>query len=262
MRRTTRRPVTAALAAALALLGGCVPTSASSQEGPARGPAPAPGADTATVVLLHGLGRTALSMRPMERALEAAGYRVVNLGYPSRERSIPELVDTVRAAVDACCAGETVHFVTHSLGGILVRAYADRHGAARIGRVVMLSPPNAGSELVDRLAGIPPVDWLLGPAFLQLGTDSAGVPGSLGPPAFEVGIITGEATLNPLFSWWIPGPDDGKVSVASARLEGADDFLVVPYSHAFIMRNDEVVRQVLSFLGTGRFLEDTADPPR
>ena len=220
------------------------------------GAAPVPPAgDTQTVILLHGLGRTPGSMRPMEEALRERGYRVVNLGYPSRERSIPELADSLDAALEACCQGETLHFVTHSLGGILVRTYAELHGADRIGRVVMLSPPNAGSELVDRLERVGPVAWILGPAFMQLGTDSSDVPVALGPPAVDVGIITGDATLNPLFSWWLPGEDDGKVSVESARLEGAEDFLVVPYSHAFIMRREEVILQVAEFLRNGRFLD-------
>lgn len=222
---------------------------------------PAPGARPGAgerVILLHGLGRTPHSMRPLEDALVAEGYRVVNLGYPSRERSVHALVDTVAAALTACCGEDRLHFVTHSLGGILVRAYADRHGDERIGRVVMLSPPNAGSELVDRLGGLAPLEWLLGPAFLELGTDTTALPPRLGPPAFKVGIITGDGSLNPLFSWWLPGPDDGKVTVASARLEGAEDFLVVPYGHTFIMRRDEVIRQVLAFLATGRFMEDPA----
>ncbi|HSH46653.1 MAG TPA: hypothetical protein VK966_12485, partial [Longimicrobiales bacterium] len=164
------------------------------------------------------------------------------------------LTDTVAAALAACCAGARLHFVTHSLGGILVRAYAAEHGAERIGRVVMLSPPNHGSEVVDRLEGVPFLERVLGPAAVQLGTGD-GVPDLLGPPEFELGIITGDASLNPLFSWWIPGPDDGKVSVASARLEGADDFLVLPANHTFIMREDEVVRQILAFLETGAFTD-------
>lgn len=210
-------------------------------------------ADSPTVVLLHGLGRTAESMRPVEDALTGAGYRVVNLGYPSRDAPIPALVDTVAAALDRCCgAGEPVHFVTHSLGGILVRGYADRYGAARVGRVIMLSPPNHGSEVVDRLVGLPVLEWVLGPAAEQLGVTD-GVPTVLGPPEFELGIITGDASVNPLFSWWIPGPDDGKVSVESARLDGADAFLVLPYTHTFIMRKQEVIDEILSFLETGAF---------
>lgn len=211
--------------------------------------------DTGTVVLLHGLGRTPASMRPLADALESAGYRVVNPGYPSRDRPVVELVDTLSAVLDACCPATAgpVDFVTHSMGGILVRAYVDRHGAERVGRVVMLSPPNRGSEVADRLGEIPVFEWILGPAASQLGTDSTDIWSGLGAPEFEVGIITGDASTNPLFSWWIPGPDDGKVSVESARLEGAAGFLVVPHAHTFIMRQADVIEQVLAFLGTGRF---------
>lgn len=230
---------------------------------PATALLPAPGAaqeasapDRATVVLLHGLGRTPLSMRPMERSLEEEGFRVVNLGYPSRREPMDALVDSLGAALAACCAeAERIHFVTHSLGGILVRSYVRSHGAARIGRVVMLSPPNAGSEVVDRLEGLGALEWLLGPTFAGLGTDSTALPARLGPPEFEVGVITGERSVNPLFSRWLPGPDDGAVTVESARLPGAAAFLVVPYSHTFIMRKEEVIEQVTSFLRSGRFVE-------
>jgi triacylglycerol lipase len=229
----------------------CAEARASSS--PAAFPAPA---DSPTVVLLHGLGRTGASMRPMQEALEGAGYRVVNLGYPSRRHPIGALTDSVHAALRGCCADAgPLHFVTHSLGGILVRAYAEDHGAGGIGRVVMLSPPNRGSEVVDRLDDLPVFEWILGPAALQLGTDAAGVAVGLGPPPFDVGIIMGDASLNPLFSWWLPGPDDGAVSVESARLDGADDFLVVPYTHTFIMRREDVITQVLAFLHDGRFQE-------
>ncbi len=247
----------------LALLAALL-TGSACAEVEASGGAPvwAAPTDSPTVVVLHGLGRTAASMGPLEHALRAEGYRVVNLGYPSRHHGVDGLVDTVHAALETCCAtAGPLHFVTHSLGGILVRAYAERHGHERIGRVVMLSPPNQGSEIVDRLDGLPIFEWILGPAALQLGADGGGATIDLGPPRFEVGIITGDASFNPLFSWWLPGPDDGKVSVESARLEGADGFLVVPYTHTFIMRKEDVITQVLSFLRDGRFLEP-AEPQR
>lgn len=251
----------AGMAAALLVMG----AAGSAHDGAGSDVTPAgwqPAIDSPTVVILHGLGRTAGSMRPLEAVLRAEGYRVVNLGYPSRHHGVDALTDTVEAALEACCAkAGPLHFVTHSLGGILVRAYAERHGHEGIGRVVMLSPPNQGSEVVDRLDALPVFEWILGPAALQLGTDSTGVAVELGPPPFEVGIITGEVSFNPLFSWWLPGPDDGKVSVESARLEGAEGFLVVPYTHAFIMRKEDVITQVLSFLRDGRFLEP-ADPAR
>jgi len=229
---------------------------------PAPAPVPAqsaaPDSTRGTVVLLHGLGRTHRSMDALERTLVAEGWRVVNLGYPSRHHTVHELVDTVAAALESCCAADPgpIHFVTHSLGGILVRGYREAHGRERIGRVVMLSPPNQGSEVVDELPESL-LELVLGPAAVQLGTDTGSVLHRLPPADFEVGVITGDATLNPLFSWWLPGDDDGKVTVESARLEGADDFLVVPYSHTWIMSRERVIEQVLAFPETGRFIHGT-----
>lgn len=260
----------ALLLGALLLAPGCTPPTPVSTSAPAAGHGvpthpllsidhlaePAPDTLTQTVILLHGLGRTHRSMRAMERSLEEAGYRVVNLGYPSRHHPVATLVDTLAAELDACCAAAPapLHFVTHSLGGILLRAYHQAHGGDRIGRVVMLSPPNHGSEVVDRLPE-PLLELLMGPAALQLGTGPGSVLTRLGPAEFELGIITGDATLNPLFSWWLPGEDDGKVSVQSARLEGAEDFLVVPYSHTWLMQREQVIEQALRFLHSGRFAE-------
>ncbi len=213
-------------------------------------------ADRGTVVLLHGLGRTHRSMRPVEDALVERGYRVVNLGYPSRTRTWPELVEVLAAAVRECCESRDapVHFVTHSMGGILLRAYLAGDEVDRLGRVVMLSPPNQGTRVVDRLPD-ELLELVLGPASVRLGTDSSSVPLRLGPVDFELGVITGDVSLNPLFSHWLPGDDDGAVSVESAWVEGTDDFLVVPYTHTFIMRRDEVILQVLAFLEWGRFLD-------
>lgn len=219
-------------------------------------PYPAPAEETgATVVLLHGLGRSQWSMVRMAWALEDEGYRVVNLGYPSRDHTVGTLADTLAAELEACCAGaDTLHFVTHSLGGILVRIWAHETSPTNLGRVVMLSPPNQGTGVVDRLPD-ELLKLVLGPAAVQLGTDSSSVPVRLPPVDFELGIIAGDATLNPLFSWWLAGQDDGLVPVASARVEGADDFLVVPYSHTFIMQRGRVIEEVLAFLETGSFRE-------
>ncbi len=212
--------------------------------------------DRGTVVLLHGLGRTHRSMRPVEAALLDEGYRVVNFGYPYRTHTWDELVDTVGAVLNACCAepGGPVHFVTHSMGGLLVRAHLAEHALPGLGRVVMLSPPNQGTEVVNRL----PEDLLrlvLGPASVQLGTGPGSVPIQLGPVDFELGVITGDASINPLFSYWLAGDDDGTVPVRSAWVQGTDDFLIVPYTHTFIMRKDEVILQILAFLETGHFVD-------
>jgi pimeloyl-ACP methyl ester carboxylesterase len=209
-----------------------------------------------TVVLLHGLARSSDSMSKMSQALEAAGYHVCNVSYPSREHPIEVLTrDFVLPTVRACMVNPTdeVHFVTHSLGGIVVRQLAKSAPELKIGRVVMLSPPNHGSEVVDQLGELALFKFINGPAGLELGTDRESVPQSLGAPSFQLGIITGDRTINLLLSLLIPGPDDGKVSIESAKLDGMAGFCVVPASHPFIMKNELAIEQTLVFLANGAF---------
>jgi hypothetical protein len=187
--------------------------------------------------------------------LSDAGLRVVNVGYPSKAEPLEALVDRLAAELEACCADRLrdVHFVTHSMGGVLVHMYLSEADRPHRGRVVMLAPPSQGSEIVDAFSDSPLLRRWLGPAGVQLGTDTTSVPNRLGAPRFELGIIAGDATLNPISSWIIPGPDDGKVSVERARAEGAADFLVLPATHTFIMNRADVAEQTAHFLRTGRF---------
>ena len=211
------------------------------------------------VVLLHGLARTAMSMNPMQRALVEAGFETANIDYPSREYRIEELARiAVPEGLEACRAKESVeriHFVTHSLGGILLRQYLSEETIAELGRVVMLGPPNQGSAAVDELRDLPGFDWLNGPAGLQLGKGAESVPLQLGPATFELGVIAGNQTIDPITSSVLENPDDGRVSVADTRLEGMADFVEVDHSHAFMMRMAEPIRLTIRFLKNGTFSE-------
>ncbi|MEX2488943.1 MAG: alpha/beta fold hydrolase, partial [Pseudomonadales bacterium] len=151
------------------------------------------------VVLLHGLARTSNSMNRLEAALEQSGYDVINFDYPSRHRAVEELARTVIPEVIKRCEDKqtrSINFVTHSLGGILVRYYFERHDPAQVDRVVMLGPPNKGSEVVDNLEDMPGFELLNGPAGMQLGTGEDDIPAGLGPVNFELGVIAGTRSIN------------------------------------------------------------------
>ncbi|MCH7939713.1 MAG: alpha/beta fold hydrolase [Candidatus Marinimicrobia bacterium] len=206
-------------------------------------------------VLLHGLARTNLSMGRLATKLRSRSYRVHNLNYPSTAHTIEVLADqTLHKVVGPLIeeGGPLIHFVSHSIGGIIIRYYLKHHKVPNLGRVVMLAPPNQGSELADILRDSF-YQTLSGPAVGQLGTGPDSMPLNLGPVDFEVGVITGNRSINPLGARLFDGPSDGIVAVERAKVAGMSDFLVLPHSHTFIMLRKGVVDQVIHFLEEGRF---------
>lgn len=198
-------------------------------------------------------------MRPVERLLIARGFDVLNHDYPSTTATIPVLAEGIADRLATYRPGEALDFVTHSLGGVLLRfaVAAELLPQSRVRRVVMLGPPNAGSELADELPRLPLVGPLYrrftGPTGIQLGTTADSLPAQLPPVPFEAGIIAGTRSFNPFFSAILGGPSDGKVRVDRAGVAGMADFVTVPYWHPLLMRPAAVHALILRFLEHGTF---------
>ena len=206
------------------------------------------------VVVLHGLNRTSRAMEKMAAALAQEGYTVLNCNYPSRTASIATLAEGVHQDITPYLAdAEAVHFVTHSMGGIVLRQMLQEHPLPNMGRAVMLAPPNQGSELTDALGAWRVYRWVNGPSGDELGTTTNSIHHRLGTPEFPLGVIAGDRTLNPLYSWIIPGADDGKVAIERTKVEGMADFRCLHVTHTWMMRNPQVIRQTIHFLKNACF---------
>ncbi len=219
-------------------------------------PPPADTPPRETVILLHGLARSTRSMRHMQKALTEAGYRVYTLDYPTTENDVKQLADDHLAPLIVRCQFANparIHFVAHSLGNIVLRQYFRDHQLHNAGRLVMLGPPSQGSEVVDKLGAFALFDWINGPAGQQLGTGTNALPATLPATPLETGVIAGSHSINWILSGLIPGPDDGKVAIARTRFKGMQDFITVPVSHPFLMRDREVIGLTLQFLRKGTF---------
>ncbi len=210
------------------------------------------------VILLHGLARTESSMANIEKSLLKQGYKVINNTYPSREFTINELaIKAIKPALLECQTEQSVNFVTHSLGGILVRQYLQDHTIENLKYTVMLGPPNQGSEVVDKLAQVPGFKFINGPSGLQLGTSAQSVPNTLEQTNMDVGIIAGTQSINWVLSSLIPGKDDGKVSIKRTYLDGMKDHISLPVTHTFMMKDPQVIQQIIHFLEYGQFTPGT-----
>ena len=211
--------------------------------------------DASRVVVLHGLKRSSWSMKKIEWRLEKAGFEVCNVDYPSGRKPVDELVEHILDDIDTCFGQDPgpINFVSHSLGGLMIRAMQVTERPPQIARAVMIAPPNHGSELVDLHRNSTLFRMTMGPTAVLLGTDPGSLPHRLGPAQFDVGVIAGVGRSNPLGLWVFDEPNDGTVSVASTRLAGMSDFIEVPYGHTFIMRKGPVIDEVVHYLRDGAF---------
>jgi pimeloyl-ACP methyl ester carboxylesterase len=213
----------------------------------------------AMVVLLHGIGHSRWNMYWAERALRKAGYDVLNISYPSLRRTIDQLADFVQARLEAgqiWQSAEHVHFVTHSMGGLVTRRYLEKYRDAipsgKLGRVVMLAPPHGGSEVADFLKDFPPYQWSFGPAGQELVTSVRTA--QMAVPYYELGIIAGSKKWPYVVAnFIIPGAHDGRVAVERTKLPGMRDHIVLPATHSFISWKPDVHRQIVYFLENGKF---------
>lgn len=208
------------------------------------------------VILLHGLARSSASLWVMEEVLEREGYRVINRDYPSTQAPIELLAPAAIDPAVAFCPPGPIHFVTHSMGGILLRYWLTQNELERLGRVVMLAPPNQGADIADQLEDIPAFEWQFGPAATELGTEEDDLPPQLPPVDFTLGVIAGYGSINPIASAMIEGRDDGTVALDSTPVAGMTDFIALRVTHTFMMNNPLVVAETLEFLRTGAFDHD------
>ena len=212
--------------------------------------------DTEFVVLFHGLGRTERSLNDLEKRLIKEGYAVISASYPSLKKSTDHMVKHfVNPTLNKppISTAKRFHIVTHSLGGVLIRTAFSNGVPQNLARVVMMGPPNQGSEVIDYYQKSALHKRALGPGGMSLGTSTSGIPAKLGPVGFELGVIAGNKSVNPWLSRIIPGEDDGKVSVENTKVDGMQDFIVLPHSHTFMMNRTAVQDQIVHFLKHGSF---------
>lgn len=207
------------------------------------------------VVVVHGIARTYRSMRSLASYLKSQGYPVLNVDYPSTCVPLESLVENInKQVVDFNQDHQRkIHFVGYSLGGLLSRGVIHWHRPSNLGRVVQLAPPNQGSEVADFWENNLLYKWIFGPAGQDLGAKEKKFSRILGPVDFELGIVAGNRTWDPISSLMIKGPDDGKVSVESTKVSGLTDHIVIPSTHTFIIYNRQAWKQTVHFLEHGKF---------
>ncbi len=213
------------------------------------------------IVLLHGITKTAKNMKNIEQFFSALGYTVHNFTYPSMKFSIEDIVlDTIEPKIkEISKEAETLHFVTHSMGGIVLRQYLQTCKLSNIGKIVMLAPPNQGSEVTDFFKNLRIYKWIYGPAGQQLGTAKSdkAICVKLKDTGHNIGIIAGNWSFEFWFHWLFNKQEhDGKVSISSTKLKNMADHITVKLSHRNIVKSQYVCKLILRFLKNGNFKDD------
>lgn len=214
---------------------------------------------TDTVILLHGIKKTSACMSKFARHLEGIGYKVRNLDYPSTRLPIERIAERIELEIEDAAESTPngkVHLIGHSMGGLVIRAVLKNYRPSNLGRVIMIGTPNNGSQVADLLKTVPLYQRLYGPAGQQLITDQSGFLDIFGPVDFDLGIIAGNRTIDPVSSLLIGyrNPNDGKVTVESTKLEGAADHIVVAANHTFFPSSKVMWQQAEAFLSNGLFV--------
>ncbi len=209
------------------------------------------------IVLLHGILRSKYDMALLETFFKKNGYTTLNILYPSREHNLEDLSEFVHEKIVASPDFNDslpMNFVTHSMGGLITRYYIAQHKPKNLGKVVMLGPPNTGSEFADWLLETeilsPLFQKIFGPASQQLSTTHKHIDTSIDYP---LGVIAGNKSINPLSPWVLDGEHDGVVPVERTKIEGMADHIVMPATHSFMMFNPDVMHQALHFLNHDKF---------
>lgn len=206
------------------------------------------------IVILHGIARSSKHMQKLATYLQKDGFDVINLSYPSTTYTIEDLTEIINKEISQrTTEDKSIHFIGYSMGGLMVRALIHKYNYKNLGKVVQLAPPNHGSEVADFVKNFWPYKKIFGPAGQQLITDQSAVKHLFGEVNYELGIIAGNATIDPFSSAIIPGENDGKVAVERTKLEGMKDHIVIRASHTFFPSNTEVQKQTLYFLKNGNF---------
>jgi triacylglycerol lipase len=208
------------------------------------------------VVVIHGLAWVRDTLKPTAKHLQDEGYQVVRFKYDSRQTlDEPALAQEITHLLQTECPDPTrrIHFVAHSMGTVVTRSYLQQHSLPNLGQVVLMAPPNQGTELADAIGKSKLLQEIFGRGAIALGTDASSLPNRLAPPTYSPGVIMGDRSMFWPTSWMLPGRDDGVIAVERGKLPGMGGFIVLPANHIRLPGDVSVLRAMDAYLRTGTF---------